>query len=60
MHMHAANNNGIKMQGAIVLRFTGRSLSGQTLETHQIVYVTSDAETVPEPRGLYSIENEKN
>ena len=44
MHMHAANNNGIKILGAIILRFTGRSPSGQTLETRQIVYVTSDAD----------------
>ena len=41
--MHAANSNGKKMLGAIVLRFTGRSLFRETLETRQIVYVTSDA-----------------
>ena len=28
MHMHAANNNGIEILGAIILRFTGRSPSG--------------------------------
>ena len=31
MQMHAANNNGIKILGAIILRFTGRFPSGQTL-----------------------------
>ena len=33
-----------KILGAIILRFTGRSPSWQTLETCQIVYVTSDAD----------------
>ena len=36
MHMHAANNNGIQILGAIILRFTCRSPSRQTLETHQL------------------------
>ena len=44
MHMHAPNNNGLKILGAIILRFTGRSPSRQILETRQIVYVTSDAD----------------
>ena len=44
MQMHAANNNGIKILGAIILRFTGRCPSGQTLEVCQIVFVTSDAD----------------
>ena len=44
MHVHAASNNGIRILGAIILRFAGRSPSGQTLETRQIVYVTSDAD----------------
>ena len=44
MHTYAANNNGILVLDAVILRFTGRSLSGQTLETRQIVYVTSDAD----------------
>jgi hypothetical protein len=42
--MHAANNNGINILGAIILRFSGKSKSGQTLETRQIVYVTSDSD----------------
>ena len=43
MHMHAVNKNGIQILGAIILRFTGRSPSGQTLETGQIGYLTSTA-----------------
>ena len=39
MQMHAVNNNGIK-----ILRFSGRSPSGKTLESRQIVYVTSDSD----------------
>ena len=31
--MHAANNSGIKILGAIILRFSGTSQSGQTHET---------------------------
>ena len=41
--MHAANNNGIKILGAIILRFSGTSQSGQTCETRQIVYITNDS-----------------
>ena len=33
LRMHAANNNGIKILGAAILRFSGRSNSGQILET---------------------------
>ena len=44
MRMHAANNKGIKILCAVILRFSGRSKSSQILETHQIVYVTSDSD----------------
>jgi len=44
MQMHAVNNNGIKILGAVILRFSGRSPSGATLESQQIVYVTSDSD----------------
>ena len=44
LRMHAANNDGIKILGAVVLRFSGQSHSGQILETRQIVYVTSDTD----------------
>ena len=41
--MHAANNSGNKILGAIILRFSGTSQSGQTCETRQIVYITNDS-----------------
>ena len=44
MCMHTANNNGIKILGAVILRFSSRSKPGQTLETRQIAYVTSDSD----------------
>ena len=43
MHMYAANNHNIKILGAVILRLTGPSRSGMTLETRQIVYVTTDS-----------------
>ena len=54
MHVHAANNGGIQILGAIILRFTGRSPSGQTLETRQIVYVTSDTDKLFLSREAYT------
>ena len=44
MQMHTMNYNGIKILGAVILRFSGKSLSGQTFESRQIVYVTSDSD----------------
>ena len=44
LRMHVANNNGITILGAVVLRFSRNSHSGQILETRQIVYVTSDTD----------------
>ena len=44
MQMHAVNNNGIKILCAVILRFSGKSPSGQTFESRQIVYVTSDSD----------------
>ena len=44
LRMHAANNNGIKILGAAILRFSGQSNSGQILATRQLVYVTSDTD----------------
>ena len=44
MQMHAVNNNGINIMGAVILRFSGRSPSGATLESRQLVYVTSDSD----------------
>ena len=42
--MHAANNNGIKIIGVVILRFSGQSTSRQSLQTCQIVYVTHDSD----------------
>ena len=44
MRMHAANNNGIRILGAVVLRFSGHSKSVQPVQSRQVVYVTSDAD----------------
>ena len=41
--MHAANSSGITILGAIILRFSGTSPSGQTCEIWQIVYITNDS-----------------
>jgi hypothetical protein len=41
--MHAANNSGIHILGATILRFSGKSKQGQQLETRQIVYVTEES-----------------
>lgn len=40
--MHAMNDNGIKILGAVILRFSGRSLFGKTLASCQIMYITGD------------------
>ncbi len=44
MQMHAANNDGIKILGAAIMRFTGKSKTGKTRESRQVVYVTSDSD----------------
>ncbi len=44
MHMVAANNKGIKILGATILHFSGKSKSGATLETRQLTYVTSESD----------------
>ena len=44
MQMHAANSNRIDILGAVILRLSGRSKSGGTHMTKQIVYVTTDAD----------------
>jgi len=40
MKMHAANNNGITILGAVILRIFGKDQSGNLVETHQITYMT--------------------
>ncbi len=44
MHMVAANNKGIKILGATILHFSGKSKSGATLESRQLTYVTSESD----------------
>ena len=46
MRMHAANNNSIKILGAAVIRFSGKSQSGRTLETRQLTYITDSTDTI--------------
>ena len=44
MRMTAANNEGINIKGALVLRLSGKAPSGQVLETRQIVYISDSTE----------------
>lgn len=40
MKRHAANDHGINIIGAIILRFSGKIVSGESLTTQQVTYVT--------------------
>ena len=44
MKMHAANNQGINILGAVILRISGRDSHGKVIETHQITYVTDNSD----------------
>ena len=44
LKMHAANNKGITILGAIILRFAGKNKQGNTIETRQITYVTDNSD----------------
>jgi len=44
MRIHAANNQAIKILGAVILRITGTGQDGQQRETRQFSYVTNDAD----------------
>ena len=44
MKMHAANEKGINILGAVILRFSGISTTGRRLETRQITYVTDNSD----------------
>ena len=52
--MHAVNNNGIKILGAVILRFSGKSPFGKTFESQQIVYVTNDSDKLFLSRETYT------
>lgn len=40
MKMHAANNKGINILGAVILRYTGADLHNNEVSTRQLTYVT--------------------
>ena len=44
MKMHAANNNGISILGAIILHFTGKNRHGDEFKTQQMTYVTNSSD----------------
>lgn len=46
MKMHAANNKGISILGAAILRITGTDQRGKALETRQVVYVTDESDKI--------------
>ena len=46
LRMHAANNEGISILGAVALRFSGCNPQGQTVETRQLTYVTKSTDTL--------------
>ena len=44
MRMHTANNDGIKILGALLLRMSSKDSSGQVVETRQMTYVTDSSD----------------
>ena len=44
MRMHAANNQGIKILGAMALRIAGKDAQGNPVETRQLTYVTDNSD----------------
>ena len=46
MKMNAANEKGINILGAAILRFTGIGKPGHTLETRQMTYITDSSERI--------------
>ena len=46
MKMYTACNDSIKILGATILRFSGTSPSGASLETRQLTYITHDSDKV--------------
>ena len=44
LKMHAANNKGIHILGAAILRFSGKDKSGNLIETRQVTYVTDNSD----------------
>ena len=46
MKMRAANNKGINILGAAILRYTGRNENGEKMETRQITYITDNSDKI--------------
>ena len=46
MKMHAANNDAIKILGALILRFSGKCKQEEVLDTRQLAYVTDLADNI--------------
>jgi len=46
LKMHAANNQGIRLLGAVALRFSGPNPQGQVVETRQLTYITDSTDTL--------------
>ena len=44
LKMHAANNKGIVILGAVIMRFSGMNPQGNMVETRQIVYITDSSD----------------
>ena len=44
LKMHAANNKGIRILGAVVLRISGKDNDGNKVETRQVTYVTDSTD----------------
>ena len=44
LKMHAANNKGIRILGAVVLRISGKDNDGSKVETRQVTYVTNSTD----------------
>ena len=44
LKMHAANNKGIIILGAVILRISGKDNDGNILETRQLTYVTDSSD----------------
>ena len=44
LKMHAANNKGIRILGAVILRISGKDNDGNKLETRQVTYVTDSSD----------------
>ena len=46
MRMHAANNQGIKILGATILRISGKDEEGRISENQQMTYVTDNSDNL--------------